>query len=115
MKHSRRMLTAKCLSLGAFLCLAGCATMAPKYTQPAAPVPAAWPSGPAYKGEAGVSSAKAVADIPWQEFFLDPLLRKLIALALDNNRDLRVALLNIERSRAQFQPRSSSATISTTA
>ena len=44
-----------------------------------------------------------MADIPWQEFFVDPQLRKLIDLALDNNRDLRVAALNIERSRAQYQ------------
>ena len=44
-----------------------------------------------------------MADIPWQEFFVDPQLRKLIALALENNRDLRVAALNIERSRAQYQ------------
>jgi multidrug efflux system outer membrane protein len=43
------------------------------------------------------------ADRPWQEFFVEERLRKLIALALENNRDLRVALLNIERSQAQFQ------------
>ena len=77
--------------------------MAPKYTRPEAPVPAAWPQGPAYKEVGGAAPAKAVADIPWQEFFVDPKLRKLIALALDNNRDLRVAALNIERSRAQYQ------------
>jgi len=65
--------------------------MAPKYERPAAPVPNAWPQGPAYKELAGSASAKAVADIPWQEFFVDPQLRKLIALALENNRDLRVA------------------------
>jgi multidrug efflux system outer membrane protein len=77
--------------------------MAPKYTRPEAPVPAAWPSGPAYKDVAGKPADKMVADIPWQEFFVDPQLRKLISLALDNNRDLRVAALNIERSRAQYQ------------
>jgi multidrug efflux system outer membrane protein len=77
--------------------------MAPKYTRPEAPVPAAWPSGPSYKESAGKPPEKTVADIPWQEFFLDPHLRELIALALDNNRDLRVAALNIERSRAQYQ------------
>jgi multidrug efflux system outer membrane protein len=77
--------------------------MAPKYVQPAAPVPAAWPSGPAYKTEAVQPAQKPLADIPWQEFFVDPQLRKLIALALENNRDLRVAVLNIEQSRAQYQ------------
>ncbi|ABQ27652.1 AdeC/AdeK/OprM family multidrug efflux complex outer membrane factor [Geotalea uraniireducens] len=83
--------------------LAGCATMAPKYTRPEPPVPAAWPSGPAYKDVAGKPADMAVADIPWAEFFLDPQLRKVVALSLDNNRDLRVAALNIERSRAQYQ------------
>lgn len=88
------------------VCLTGCATMAPKYEQPAAPVPAAWPEGPAYR-ESEVRPEKPVADIPWQEFFVDEKLRKLIALALENNRDLRVAALNIERSRAQYQIRRS--------
>lgn len=93
----------KVLPVGVFLCLAGCATMAPKYTRPEPPVPAAWPSGPAYKDVAGKPADKAVADIPWAEFFLAPQLRKVVALSLDNNRDLRVAALNIERSRAQYQ------------
>ncbi len=98
MKRMKRV-----LPLGVFLCLAGCATMAPKYTRPEPPVPAAWPNGPAYKNVTGKPADKAVADIPWAEFFLDPQLRKVIALSLDNNRDLRVAALNIERSRAQYQ------------
>jgi outer membrane protein, multidrug efflux system len=90
------------LPLVALLCLSGC-TMAPRYTRPNAPVPVAWPSGPAYKEGTGTPAAKGVADIPWQEFFIDPQLRKLIALALENNRDLRVAALNIDRSRALYQ------------
>lgn len=94
------------LACAALLLAAGCTTMAPKYSQPAAPVPAAWPEGPAYR-EATAKADKPVADIPWQEFFVDPQLRKLIALALENNRDLRVAALNIERSRAQYQIRRS--------
>jgi multidrug efflux system outer membrane protein len=44
-----------------------------------------------------------VADIPWRAFFVDKQLGALIELALKNNRDLKVATLNIERSRAQFQ------------
>ncbi|MBW4056147.1 MAG: AdeC/AdeK/OprM family multidrug efflux complex outer membrane factor [Proteobacteria bacterium] len=98
------MTTAICLPLGAFFCLNGCATtMAPTYTRPAAPVPAVWPSGPAYQPETATPSQKPVADIPWQEFFVDSQLRTLIDLALKNNRDLRVAILNIERSRALYQ------------
>lgn len=95
------------LPVGVFLCLAGCATMAPKYTRPEPPVPVAWPSGPAYKDVTRKPADKAVADIPWAEFFLDPQLRKVVALSLDNNRDLRVAALNIERSRAEYQIRRS--------
>ncbi len=90
------------LASGLLLSLAGCATMAPEYTRPAPPVPSAWPAGPAYK-EGVAKSDKPVADIPWQEFFVDPQLRKVISLALENNRDLRVAALNIERSRALYQ------------
>lgn len=89
-----------CLS-ASLLYLAGCSTMAPKYSRPDAPVPGAWPTGPAYKASA--AEATAVADIKWQEFFANEQLRKLIALGLENNRDLRVAALNIERSRALYQ------------
>ena len=102
MKHIKR-LTVLCLPLGTFLCLAGCTTMAPSYTQPAAPVAETWPSGPAYGAEAATLPQKPVTDIPWREFFVDEQLRKLIALALENNRDLRVAALNIERFRALYQ------------
>ena len=89
------------------LSLAGCSTMAPKYSQPGAPVPAVWPTGPAYKATVGTPEQKPLTDIAWQEFFVDGQLRKVIALALENNRDLRIALLNIERSQAQFQIRRS--------
>jgi multidrug efflux system outer membrane protein len=85
----------------ATLALSAC-TLAPEYLRPEPPVPAAWPSGPAYLEDAAKAD-QAVADIPWQEFFIDPQLQQLIALALENNRDLRVATLNIERSRAQYR------------
>jgi len=84
----------------ALLVLSGCATMAPKYTRPQAPVPSEWPSGPAYKANTGELGA---ADITWQEFFIDKDLQKLIALALDNNRDLRIAVLNIEKTQALYR------------
>lgn len=102
MKNIKHMATL-CFPLGTVLCLAGCTTMAPAYTQPAAPVAAVWPSGTAYGAEAATAPQKPVADIPWREFFMDEQLRKLIALALENNRDLRVAALNIERFRALYQ------------
>lgn len=93
------------VACGALLYLAGCASMAPRYKQPAAPVPEAFPSGPAYKTESAPAEQKPLAEIPWQEFFVDSQLQQVIGLALDNNRDLRVALLNMERFRAFYQIR----------
>lgn len=85
------------------VCLAGCSTMAPKYVQPATPVPTVWPNGPAYKTEAAEPGQQTAAETPWRLFFADGQLRTLIELALKNNRDLRVAILNIERFQAQYQ------------
>src|SRR5207245_9977138 len=69
-----------------------------------APVSQAWPSGPAYAGnESGGFTTNAAAEIGWREFFQDARLQKLIDLALANNRDLRVAVLNVEQSRAQYR------------
>jgi multidrug efflux system outer membrane protein len=84
-----------------FLVLSGC-TLAPEYTRPEAPVPAVWPSGPAYKDAAGRPDDVQAADIAWRDFFLDEHLQKVIDLALINNRDLRVATLNVERTQALY-------------
>jgi multidrug efflux system outer membrane protein len=82
--------------------LAGCVSLAPDYVRPAAPVPAQWPSGPAYE-TTGAAGEHTAADIAWSDFFADARLAKLIELSLANNRDLRVAALNIEKARAQYQ------------
>jgi outer membrane protein, multidrug efflux system len=82
--------------------LSGC-TMAPTYSRPEPPVSTAWPNGPAYQEQLGVNSNRDAADIPWQEFFVDRQLQGLITLALENNRNLRVAALNIERSQVQYR------------
>ena len=87
----------------ALIALSGCASMAPEYARPEAPVPSEWPSGPSYKDNAAKSGDRSAADITWQEFFVDPKLQKLIALALENNRDLRIAALNIEKSQALYR------------
>ena len=79
--------------------LSGCSFM-PTYERPAAPVAADWP-GPV----PGSVGGTAAADLPWADFVTDVRLRELIALALQNNRDLRVAVLNIEQVRAQYQVR----------
>jgi outer membrane protein, multidrug efflux system len=90
-----------CLLVGA-LALAGC-TMAPRYTRPEAPVPAEWPSGPSYENKTAASPGQPVADTAWQDFYLDHRLRQVIALSLQNNRDLRVAALNVEKVQAQYR------------
>ncbi len=79
--------------------LSGCMQLAPRYERPAAPVPATFPNA------TSVPSGTAAADLTWQDYFADPALRALIELALKNNRDLRVAVLNIEAVRAQYQLR----------
>jgi len=108
MKQTKRITALLALPLSACL-LAGCAALAPplaaQYTQPTAPVPASWPVAPTGGTAAGQSGEKPAAQIPWQEFFVAPQLRQLITLALANNRDLRVAALNIERVRALYQIR----------
>ena len=82
--------------LAAALLATGC-SLIPTYERPAAPVPTVFPGDPAQP--AGL----AAAAVPWQGFFTDPRLAKLIDTALANNRDLRVSVLNIEQARAQFQ------------
>ncbi|MFA6823184.1 MAG: TolC family protein, partial [Geobacter sp.] len=77
--------------------------MAPSYTRPDAPVAASWPTGPAYTAQAAQADQKPVAEIPWREFFIEPRLQQVLSLAINNNRDLRVAALTIEKTRAQYQ------------
>ncbi|RPJ55171.1 MAG: efflux transporter outer membrane subunit, partial [Dehalococcoidia bacterium] len=84
------------------MCLAGC-TMAPAYKRPDAPVPSSWPSGPAYKQAGSDQAVTAAADMGWREFYTDEKLQQVISLALINNRDLRVATLNIEKARALYR------------
>jgi multidrug efflux system outer membrane protein len=51
----------------------------------------------------GAAGGTAATDIGWREFFPDPQLQQLIALALTNNRDLRVAVLNVQSAQAQYR------------
>ena len=76
--------------------LAGCASMAPDYQRPEPPVPSEW-------GSAAGDGERNLADVGWREFFVDERLRQLIMLGLENNRDLRIAALNIEQARAQYR------------
>lgn len=80
--------------------LNGC-SLIPSYERPAIPVPANF-SGVSTPS-ASAPQGMAAADIRWQDFFKDARLQRLIELALQNNRDLRVAVLNIEQTRALLQ------------
>lgn len=98
-------------ALGVASVLSGC-TLMPRYTRPDAPVPAQFagtdvsvaPPAAAATADTGNNADTAyIADIGWRQVFTDPTLQQVIALALDNNRDLRVAALNIEVARAQYR------------
>ncbi|MGE4429561.1 MAG: efflux transporter outer membrane subunit [Sphingobium sp.] len=90
-------------TLGALAMSLSACNMAPRYERPALPVPAATPQGPAYTGDTGDQAAADLADTSWTEFFTDDRLREVIGLSLANNRDLRVALANVEQARAQYR------------
>jgi len=90
------------LSLAAAAFLSGC-SLAPTYERPQAPVAPGFPVGAAYDGvPAAAADAVPAAQIAWRDYFADADLRQVIALALANNRDLRVSALNIETARAQY-------------
>ena len=78
---------------GAVALLCAC-TLEPRYHRPASPVPAL---------PAGLAGATAATDIGWHEFFPDPQLQRLLALALANNRDLRVAALKVQSAQALYR------------
>ncbi|SAK41357.1 RND efflux system outer membrane lipoprotein [Caballeronia pedi] len=87
----------------------GC-TMAPKYERPAAPVSASFPTDGVYATQPGAANGGArsadgvaAADIGWRDFFVDARLQRLIDIALKNNRDLRVAMLNVQAAQAQYR------------
>jgi outer membrane protein, multidrug efflux system len=89
-------------ALAAASLLGGCMSFIPDYERPAAPV------APAYAPEllpAGPPGVAPAAEIDWQSYFTDARLKRLIEIALANNRDMRVAVLAIEQARAAYQVR----------
>jgi multidrug efflux system outer membrane protein len=90
---------ARAAALAAVPLVAAC-SLAPRYHRPAAPVAAEWEPGAAGPPP---SAAPPTSELGWRDVFGDPRLQALVALALENNRDLRVAALNVERTRAQYR------------
>lgn len=86
----------RCLPLLLTLSLSAC-TFTPALVKPAPPVPAVFPMGPTEPG------STQATDIGWRDMFPDARLQRLIAMALDSNRDLRLAALNVEAVQAQYR------------
>lgn len=84
------------LPLSAAALLLSSCSLAPKYERPASPV------APAFGETATATNTAPAAELTWREFFTDPRLQRLIAVALENNRDLRVAALNVDQVRALY-------------
>ena len=91
-----RKLRSSPLALALLLSATGCSMM-PDYFRPEPPVAAQWPASVDPRGE------RDIADMPWQEYFPDPRMQALIAAALENNRDLRVAVARVEEARAMYR------------
>jgi len=104
--NSRRLRGFALAALAAAL-VSGC-TLAPKYTRPDSPVKGAWKAGEPVPAEtpapdAEKQNAPAAASIAYKEFFTDAKLRNVVEMALENNRDLRVSALNLERAQAIYR------------
>ncbi|CAE6739782.1 Outer membrane protein OprM [Paraburkholderia nemoris] len=117
-----RLKLSACMVAFAVAMLTGC-TLDPHYERPAAPVAVAYPKGEAYESTSAAAASTAAsgtasgaatpattttapplaADMAWRSFFRDERLQRLIQIALDNNRDLRVAALNVAEYEAQYR------------
>lgn len=92
------MFILKRLSISTIFLLAGCVSLAPEFQRPAAPVPQQF----SLSRNGLMPAAQNYQDSGWRNFFADPQVTRLIAEALSNNRDLRMAALKVEEARAQF-------------
>lgn len=93
----RRFYPVRLLALSSLVLVLSACSLAPTYERPTAPIPAAFPGQDA---QAGSVDTATLPD--WESFFQDARLKALIALALDNNRDMRIAVQRVQEARAQF-------------
>jgi multidrug efflux system outer membrane protein len=97
------------MALAIAMLTSACATLEPELPLVDAAVPNTWPlppttpGAPAIPAEPESDPARAIADVGWRDFFADKRLQELIARALQNNRDLRTTLLNVERTRELYR------------
>lgn len=104
--NSRRLRGFVLTALAATL-VSGC-TLAPKYSRPESPVKGAWKAGEPVPAETAAQDAEKpgasdAASMPYKAFFTDAKLQKVVEMALENNRDLRVSALNLERAQAIYR------------
>ena len=90
--------------------LGGC-SLIPQYQRPQSPVAENWPVGASYLEH----QAGSAAQIAWQDYVQSAPLKQLLNHVLDNNRDLRIAALNIEQARAAYRIQRSELTPTVTA
>ena len=82
----------KLISLSVIFILTGCLSLAPDYRQPTSPVPQQF----SLSQNQLVTPPAGYQETGWRAFFADPQVKSLIATALGNNRDLRMAALGVK-------------------
>ncbi len=84
------------------LALSSCTSFIPRYERPEPPVASSWPDAAAAAPASAGAPVAAAVDLPWSDYLADERIRALVEIALRNNRDLRLAVLNVEQVRAQL-------------
>lgn len=92
------------ISLACASLLSAC-SLIPPYERPAAPITTQWPGTAATSNNSSNNSTQPLWNKGWEDFYTDKTVQELIHIALANNRDLRVSVLNIEQARAQLRLR----------
>ena len=104
-RSTTKTVVSSALLLVLFSMTTACVNLAPQYERPSAPIAANYDLPDYYKtsisSDNDVLETQATTD-PILTIFLDKRLQGVINLALENNRDLRTATLNIAKARAQY-------------
>lgn len=80
--------------------IASCSFL-PQYSKPDAPIPKELPKDGIYSN-LNYDNSTQINELKWREFFSDSKMKKVIEIALENNRDLKLAILNVEASRLMY-------------
>jgi multidrug efflux system outer membrane protein len=92
-------MNSRTILLGILIVISAGCSLAPSYKQPALPTAAVYPVVDDVTTGAGPGAGK----VGWREFFTDVRLKELILQALENNRDLRIAIQRVEEARALYR------------